>query len=347
MRIACQIFASSKVSRIAGYLYAFEPLAILSTCAILPDSLQVAFLLAMTTVLLEYKREPRWGRLVCASLWLAVSAYVKPSSYYLPLFLAAFLLVVPREVRFSQRLKASTAFVLLCMSLLAIWQIRNSTVSGYRGFSSIAETNLYYYLAAGVQANMQHRSFLEVQSDLGYNDEMKYLARNPDQLAWTRAQRLAFMKHEAIHTIASRPMLYAQLHAIGMGVVLFSPPATDFLRLINMYPEHGGLLGKVVDVGPLRTLGWILVHRPAVLFTMVLMFVVLMAYYACALKGLVRSNGDGKGLLLWIALYFVLISGGPQSVSRYRLSLTPFVCVLGAAGIAARTKTGLAGDGIN
>jgi 4-amino-4-deoxy-L-arabinose transferase-like glycosyltransferase len=332
MRIARQLFRSNRAGTLAGYLYAFEPLAILSTCAILSDSLYVATLLAMITVLLEYGHQPRWRHLLHAALWLGASAYVRPSSYYLPFVLAAYLLLWPRRLRFAQRCRASAAFLLVCMSLLAVWQVRNSIVAGYRGFSSIAEKELYFYLAAGVQANLQHRDFEQVQKDLGFHDEAKYLAAHPGQLAWTRAQRFAFMRRDALHTIASHPILYARLHLTGMAVVLFVPPAIDYLRLFNLYPEHGGLLGKVVDAGRLRTLAWILLHRPAVFFLMIAMFILLMAYYACALRGVAGSRASGRGLLLCIAAYFVLIAGGPHAVARYRMPLVPVICIFGGAG---------------
>ena len=233
----------------------------------------------MTTLLLAYGREPRWRPLLYAALWLVASAYVRPSSYYLPFVLPPTCCSGRASFGFWRRCQASVAFLLVCMSLLAIWQVRNTVVADYRGFSSIADKELYFYLAAGVQANLQHRDF-EAEKDLGWHDESRYLAAHPSQLTWTRAQRFAFMRRQAFNTIVSHPVIYARLHAVGMGVVLFVPPAIGYLRLFNLYPEHGGLLGKVVDAGPLHALAWILLHSPFVFFLMLAMFLLLTTYYA-------------------------------------------------------------------
>lgn len=320
MRIARQLSGSAKVSRLAGYLYAIEPLAIMFACLILSEALYTTALLAMTSVLLDYRREPRWGRLAHAWMWLVVSAYVRPTSYYLPFVVSAYLLLQLSERRFWQRLKASAATVLVCMSLMGIWQVRNDLVTGYRGFSSVQETNLYYYLAAGVQAAVQHRSLLAVQ------DELKLqLARNSNAATWSRAQEFAFMKHEALHTIASHPWVYARLHVIGMGHVLFGP---------HVERPAG------VAAGPLGSAKWMLANRPAVLLPMIFLVVLQLVYYACALRGVVRSKSPGQGLLLWMALYFVLIAGGPQADSRYRLPIVPSACALAAIGIIGQSKSG-------
>lgn len=326
LRIARQLSGSDQVARLAGFLYAIDPLAIRFSCLILSDTLYITVLLAATSFLLDYRREARWNRLAYAWIFLVASAYVRPTSYYLPFVVAAYLLLQPRDRSLRQRLKAATATVLVCMSLLGVWQVRNKLVSGYGGFSSVKEINLYYYLAAGVQANLQHRTLSSVQ------DEYKVkLETNPNSAAWSRGQELAFMKREAVHTIAQHPWVYFRLHAIGMAHVLFGPNVESIRGWKKNPNERRNSL-----VSPERSAESMLREETPATFVMIAAMVIFeLACYAYALRGLMRG---WQGLVVLLVLYFAIISGGPQADSRYRLPLIPFVCALAAIGFIGQSS---------
>jgi len=45
-------------------------------------------------------------------------------------------------------------------------------------------------------------------------------------------------------------------------------------------------------------------------------------------------------MLVGVAAYFILVSGGAAGIARLRMPVMPVVCVLAAAGVARRAKSG-------
>ena len=63
-------------------------------------------------------------------------------------------------------------------------------------------------------------------------------------------------------------------------------------------------------------------------------------YYIFAVAGLRQLPLDATLVLLALFLYFVLISGLPGAVVRYRVPIMPLVCISAGLGIAHwRSKT--------
>jgi anaerobic C4-dicarboxylate transporter len=67
---------------------------------------------------------------------------------------------------------------------------------------------------------------------------------------------------------------------------------------------------------------------------MALLAVILFALYLLALRGLLlrRLPAVFLALLLGVAFYFLLLSGGAVGTGRLRLPYMPIVCILAAAG---------------
>jgi hypothetical protein len=135
--------------------------------------------------------------------------------------------------------KAPAVLLLSVLPWLAAWQLRNQIETGFGGFSSIVARNLYFYQAAEVEARVQHRPFIEVQSGLGYPDEQSYLARHPEQAGWDQARRVAFMRSEAARVLRAHPGTALKVQLEGSAVVAFTPCAAELLRLLGVYPADG------------------------------------------------------------------------------------------------------------
>jgi uncharacterized membrane protein HdeD (DUF308 family) len=84
--------------------------------------------------------------------------------------------------------------------------------------------------------------------------------------------------------------------------------------------------------------------RPLAFWSTVAFGILLGAYYLLALVGLMsrRFSSGATALLVATAIYFVLISGGPASLSRFRHPVMPIVCLFAAAGIVD-LRSGAAG----
>ncbi len=334
--IVRRIVPGNKAGQIAAWLYALEPTSIAYSIRLMPETLFVCLLTGCLDRLIGYQRSGRVRELLQASLLLIAATYVRPVSYYLVLPYAL-AIAIRAGGKTWKNLSHSAIFLLLAVALLGAWQVRNWKQTGYSGFSSVVEKNLYFYQAAAISATLSHRSFAEEQRFLGYGDESGYLAVHPEQKMWPLAQRLAYMRSEASQLLAAHPWMYARSHFAGVGLVAFTPCAADFLQLLSAYPKDNAAPQRVVSTGIVSSAWQILTRYPTVGRTMLAFEGYLFLLYLGAAAAFRRSiHRWVLALLTGTALYFLLISGGAQAVGRYRLPAIPILCVLAGCGLSAR-----------
>jgi len=335
-KIANQIFPDRNCGLIAAWLFAIEPLTLVSTIRIMPETLFVFLILLMTERVLAFQQNGRFSGLIIAGTSLAVATYVRPVSYYLVFPLAAGLAVTAGKHR-GLRWKAPLVLLISVLPFLAAWQVRNYIETGYSGFSSIVEQNLYFFQSAEVTAELKHISLGAEQSQLGYPDESDYIAMHPDQRRWSASQRLHFMKTEALRILSQHPGLYLKTHIAGLAMVAFTPGATELLQLVGAYPSTDSMPHRILNEGVAISVIRVMTAHPAVMFTMVLLEIFLLLLYGFAISGTLSArNSQSRSVLyavIGISLYFLLISGGAQAVGRYRLPIMPALCILAAGGL--------------
>jgi hypothetical protein len=334
-RLARAVFAEERVALLAAWLFAFEPVSVIYSVRLLPETLFLALLLLSLERLAVFLRDRNLWVLAQAGLWLAAATFVRPVSYFLPAALALGLFVVLARVP-SLRWKAPAVLLLSVFPWLAAWQARNKIETGFGEFSSIVARNLYFYQAAEVEARVEHRPFMEVQSEWGYPDELSYLARHPDQAGWDQARRVAFMRSEAERVLRAHPGTALKVQLEGVAVVAFTPCAAELLRLLGVYPQDGPK--RVVDEGPVRSALGLARAHPGPAALMAALELVLLGLYLMAARGLFSgcAHREVLWLLLGVSLYFLAVSGGAQAVGRYRLPVMSVVCVFAAAGLPRR-----------
>jgi hypothetical protein len=337
LRLARAVFEDDRIALAAAWLFAFEPVSIIYSVRLLPETLFLALLLLSLERLVAFLRGRRLRILVAGGLWLASATFVRPVSYYLPIALALGLFVALARAP-GLRWKAPAVLLLSVFPFLAAWQMRNFIETGFGGLSSIVARNLYFYQAAEVAARVEHRSFIDEQSAFGYPDERAYFVRHREQTGWSQARRVAFMGSEAHRVLLAHPGTSLKVFLEGSAVVAFTPCAADLLRLLGAYPEDGPK--RVVNEGPLRSAMLLAQAHPWQAALMALLEVVLLGLYLLAARGVL--SGCARREVLWVllgvSLYFLAVSGGAQAVGRYRLPIMPAVCILAAAGLR-RTAT--------
>jgi uncharacterized membrane-anchored protein len=115
---------------------------------------------------------------------------------------------------------------------------------------------------------------------------------------------------------------------------MFDTVATVILQAVHLYPERGGLMARTVDLGFYGGMMWLMRHHPIVGIVFLLLGIQLLLYYVLALLG-VRQLPLAVGCFFgFVALYFVLLSGGPIACGRYRAPVMPLVCIPAAVTIA-------------
>jgi hypothetical protein len=353
-KLGRSVFGDDRIALGAAWIFAFEPMAVCLSVILLTESLFLAFLLLCMERLAMFLRGRRLQVLAAAGLWLAAATFVRPVTYFLPVALALGLfLVLAREP--GLRWKAPAVLLISVLPWLAAWQIRNRVETGYRGFSSISDVNLYFYNAAAVTASVQHQHLSDVQGELGYTGFLNrggqsylyqnYLTRNPEQAGWSQGQRLAFMHSEALGVIRRHYGVYLRSCLTPLLKTVVEPGTAYFNRPLLLYPEDPGKANALfVNVGLVRWGTALFKAHPWEMAEKAGFEVVLLVMYLLAARGiLLAARGillDGMHntclwLLLGTSLYFLAVSaavGGLGADARYRLPIMPFVCILAAAG---------------
>lgn len=345
-RLGLVVSGDGRVALGAAWIFALEPMSVVHSVCLASDTLFLTFYLLSMERLAMFFRVRRLPVLVAAGLWLAAATFVRPVSYYLPVALAIGLFVVLAREQYDIRWKAPVLLLISVLPWLAAWQIRNRIETGYSGFSSISDVNLYFLTSAEVTARAENRSWLEVREELGYlgGKDYKqraylyqpYLARNPEQAGWSQGQRLAFMHSEAIRVIRANYRVYIRCCILTpLFKTIFNPGAGNFDSLVHL--EGDKLTTNIVDEGPVSSAISIAKAHPWVATEKVAFEVVLLGLYLFAAGGVFLGSIHKSclWLLLGTSLYFLAVTGvggGPGADARYRLPIMPAVCILAAAG---------------
>jgi lipopolysaccharide/colanic/teichoic acid biosynthesis glycosyltransferase len=314
-QLALLLSGEPQIALGAAALYALEPLSLLLSLKLLSETLFTFLFLASLYAWLRHFGRPGWRVLLASAVGLAAAVYVRPTAYFLPLGVAAFLAVGP-EWRVTRRTMASaTVFLLVCASLIGAWQLRNRAAAGYGRFSGNEDVNLWLYSLA-VEAGDRPNGFLEAKADSG-GGPIGFWALHPEQLQWPMRDRLAYFRTRALATLSGKPLRALELQLAGSANAMFNPAARSVLGLFVAQPSPS-------------TRGWLPLT--------VLLAGLLFGTYLLGALGLVVVARRGLFTALFLAAligYFALLAGGPIGTSRYRQPVMPLACILAAIGCHA------------
>jgi 4-amino-4-deoxy-L-arabinose transferase-like glycosyltransferase len=329
-----------RTALIAAWIYAIEPLSVIYSGVLLTETLFAVLILLFLRSMLAHLRTGGLSHLLLSSAFLSGASFVRPIAYPLLLVVGAFLLIRPvRQLAFRRRLLNASLFAAAGLMIVLPWQIRNGLRTGFYGVSAISAISLYFYQGAAVRAAVDEVPFSEMQKHMGHAQPARYFSQHPGQLDWTAGQRYAYLRAEGIRAIAQHPLVYAQIHLKGMVRSLADPGAIDALKYLGLYPHSGGLLGIAVDQGLAQALRVLFQKHPLVIWLSLVLGAGLLVSYGLAILGIrAAPGGPFVPLLLLVAVYFVLLSGGPQSLGRFRHPAMPIVAIfagMGLSGVAA------------
>jgi hypothetical protein len=334
-RLARATFGDDRIALTSAWIFAFEPLSVISSVLLISETLFLTFFLLSMERLGTFLREHRLRTLAVAGIWLAAATFVRPVTYYLPIALAAGLFLTLTRVP-GLRWKAPAVLLVSVLPWLAAWQIRNRVETGFGGFTCTQTEILYFWSAAGVTARVEHLPFRQVQADFGYDNEAVFLTMHPEAAGWSQGQRFEFMHSESDRILRAHPQIFLQTQLEGTLRVLLSPIEKDLWSLLGCPIREGTF--RVQDLGMLRGALQLAEENPWQAGITAALGVWLLVLYLFAALGAVRGNVQGAclWLLLGTSLYFLAVSGGPTASGRYRLPMMPAVCMLAAAGALAR-----------
>ena len=349
-RLGRTTFADGRVGLGAAWIFAFEPMSIALSFVLLSETLFLALFLLSMERLAEFLRGRRLPVLAVAGLALTAATFVRPVAYYLPIALAGGLFVLFARVP-GLRWKAPAVLLISVLPWLAAWQLRNRIETGYSGFSSLKEVNLYFFSAVDITARLEHRPWLEVQRELGYTGFRNhsgqsymypnYLVLHPEQAGWSQGQRLAYMHSQAVAVIRAHYRTYLGLCLIDTFKTIVDPGTWYFDHALLVYQDVPGQnTTSFQDVGLVRWGTQFAKAHPWAAVEKVVFAIATFGLYLLAVRGIVC--GGGRSACLWLmlgtSLYFFAVSAAAAAAeSRYRLPVMPVVCIFAAAGFL-RTK---------
>ncbi len=279
--IAEQLFPSAKQTALyAGLLYSLEPLSILYTWHVVPETLFTFLVCAGVYFFIAHIKTRSLARLIGAACLIAVSVYVKVTSYYLALCLATGSLcwMMGKNRLSMSRIKHLVLFLGIVIFSVGGWQVRNQVKTGFSGFSAIAAYNLYYFEGASLLAKQEHVPVYMMQKRMAES-----LPEGSNQAAYYRV-----LYREGIGLLRAHPVAYAAIYARGFLMTFFEPVAVDFSKFLGWYPAKGGLLGVVFDKGVYDGLMQLGKKSPGILWGRVFLEAVLLFCFFLSLVALVR-----------------------------------------------------------
>ncbi len=322
---------------LAGLIIALDPVSAMTTSRLLTETIFTALTVAGVWALVRYWNGLRLGWALAAALLFALAALTRPIGQFLPAALLPLLAVALRRAGWRTALIGAVVLLGVSLPLTYSWAYRNYRQAGVFTLSTIGDTNLVYYRARAVLAEAngisQDDAWLVVQDQVAR-------AAGPGA---TPAQVVAAQRQVAIRTFVRYPAQTAWMQLMGVVRIVVDPGYTIACTLLDpsstafdCFPGKStmndpGLVG--------RALGKIGAMSAVQLLALALSALVLAVVYTGAAAGAAHLARERRwlalALLLLLAGYFIGLSAGAESNSRFRIPALPFLAILAGAGWAA------------
>lgn len=286
----------------AGWLLALDPNSVVRCCDLLTEVV-FTFLLLAGLWLIANRAALSWQWWLAGLVW-AVAALCRP--------IAAWLWVIAVSVAFAtasdwrRRTGCAALFLVGFLAVLGVWAAHNARLTGHWFVATIATHNLRLYRAAGMEAEQTGATLDAVQRRIHATDGDVQFFESRENFDRT----LQTYRQQSWEILRGAPVIAAKQAVKGWGMLLFSPGAHS---LDNIMKE------------PKPAARW---WPP--LYTAGLVVLVVLAGI-----GAMRLGRDGL-LLTALVVYFVVLAGGPEANSRFRMPVMPALAILAVAGARRR-----------
>jgi hypothetical protein len=249
------------------------------------------------------------GRWRWAGVLTGVLVLIRPVAIVYFVVVAAYMLL--RRVRV--RVRDVVIYALLAVALPFGWAVRNRVRTGVFTVSSIGGTNLLLFRAGGTLAILDHGDDFEADrrdeaqgliDDADAEIERTLHIDDGDELP--HAVRARWYSRVAMRVLRQHPLAFAELTLRGILVNLLDS-RWDAVNIVT--PLHESIVHVALDA-----------------YTAALLVSALIGAYA------LRREELGLLVVLTVA-YFILISAGGESESRFRVPVVPQYAILAAAGV--------------
>lgn len=332
--LAGRLGFSSRVGRVAGLVLAVDPLLVLTGYQLITETVFVLLLLLAFWALANFfdKEDRRW--LAGAAVLIGLASLTRPINQFLPIILTLLFLIKAGKLRFDLAWKNALIFLIISMAITYSWALRNYLRTDVWTLSAIGDFNLLYYRAAGVIAEEEGLTVDEAQARL-----RQQMADEVEDGYLDSAGEIELMREKALTIFFDYPLATLTVHAKGVVKVFANPGFNLFCIILETQDigtdAHGNMVGcKSKDgsglfnqvIGTLSNMN--LAEKTAVALEML----ILTGMYLGAVNGMWKLFKAKQWFPLYFLLgpivYFVVLSAGGESVSRFRIPFLPFLAVL-------------------
>jgi 4-amino-4-deoxy-L-arabinose transferase-like glycosyltransferase len=333
---------------LAALVIALDPVSAMNANRMLTETIFTTVVVAAIWALLGFLNTRRLGWVVASAALLGLAALTRPISQFLPLALVP--LFVPLLRRPEGRRHAALAlglFLALSLGLTYSWAVRNYRVSGLFTLSTISDTNLIYYRARAVLAEVDGTSQDEAWEKL---QAQVALAAGPEP---TPGEVIAAQRHIALDLFRQHPVETAVMLLKGVARTFGDPGYTISCTLLDRSSTSFECFpGKSSMNEPnmvAKAINRVVAMTPVQVLSLAWSATLLLATYVSALVGGVGLLRQRRWLALLVPLlliaYMVGLSAGAEANSRFRVPALPFLALLAGHGAflllswrAARTR---------
>jgi 4-amino-4-deoxy-L-arabinose transferase-like glycosyltransferase len=302
----------------AAAALAMDPISIIMPSYLQPEvAFTVVLLLGFRCWLGSFGRRAH-VRSAGAGVLLGASALVRPISLYLPVFL------IPAGWFFHGRRARALLISAVLLAAFALpvggWTAVNYRLAGVPMLSTVQSYSLLFYRAGGALAHDEHLSLREAR------DRLRTTLNSRVRPSMNRAEISRLRTQLAIETLTEHPVGAWVTFTRGAVVLLAGPGRAELLRLLGA-PD------------PLKVAATS--HRILVgLELLIQALSLLSAGWGCYALLRARRYFELVTVASFI-MYYVVASAGPESYSRFRAPIVPYLALLAGCGIASRIEPSL------
>jgi hypothetical protein len=306
-----RVTKSRRAALLSGILLCLDLPLLESANSVLTEVLFTAtFAVVLLLLWMESERTQKPG-VVCftAGLLAGASVLIRPVNVLFFLPAALYLLIARRSFRLRAALSFSLAFAILPLS----WAIRNYRETGYFTVTAISGEHLLLYGAAGALAVNDSGDFSEnlerrqTQLQIQACDEIRSLS-GTDCSQLTIPRRAEYYSALGRTIISAHPLAYAKVVLRGDAEMILGGGLVRLRKMTGTSPHVGMIL--------------------LLMYTIPLLCLASMGSVV-----LWRKNRQLFMLMFLAVLYFLVISGGPGSDSRFRVPIVPIYALAAAVGL--------------
>ncbi len=319
---------SEKVGLLAALIIAIDPATMAGCHYHLAEILYSLLLFTAAGVLIWARNKETSYHYLVAGAVMGLATLCRPNTLYIWIWLLPwFLFSLRTSCGISRFVLYGSGFWLVT----GLWYLRNYLIFGCLFFTSISSWNLYTYRAAWVHARAADRPYSQVANE--FRTKVQEETRDVDNRLQLQIQ---LCTQNSRKIFQQYPFQTALMVLDGTVRVLVSPSRPLIADLLDLPQGGTGLLGldgtlieRALKAAQRITFADIALIVPD-LFVFGVLYggILLLVGFSTALRGMPFPSG----LMLWIALYLLLTSAGPEAYARFRIPLVPFLAWCSAEG---------------